>query len=154
MGTSTDGILAYGYNLGGGDAEWNIKEVGEYGSIQVPWLSEDDSFTDVAEKRILTSVGFTEDDWQVEGYFARLKEAEGRAGVEFEHYCSDSYSAYVLAAKVITANRGDCLTIDFEALTREATENRWDEKLARAIEALGITPTQERPTWLLCSWWG
>jgi len=33
MGISTDAILAYGYNLGGGDEEWDVREVDEYGGL-------------------------------------------------------------------------------------------------------------------------
>jgi hypothetical protein len=166
MGVSTDAILAYGYNLGGGDGDWLIEEVGEYGELKLPWFAvnldddgddedrDDDDFVTKAEKKLLVAQGFTEIDWRADGYYERKVAAEAASGVEFKGYCSDSYTSYVLAAKVIKAYRGDCPAVDFEALTREAVEGRYDEKLAAAIQALGITPKQTQPAWLLCSYWG
>ncbi|MFD3621242.1 hypothetical protein ACFWWT_39750 [Streptomyces sp. NPDC058676] len=40
------------------------------------------------------------------------------------------------------------------ALAVEPEMNGWDEKLRIALQALGITPTQEGAQWLLCSYWG
>ena len=44
--------------------------------------------------------------------------------------------------------------VDFAALEQARTEGDWDAKLAHAIQALGVTPKQERPKWLLVSYWG
>lgn len=151
MSTSTNGILAYGYDLAGGDAEWKVREVGEYGELELGWLDEeDDDFWTVAEKRLLAAAGFTETDYTVDGYWDREREAEARSGVEIESYCSGDYSMLMLAARgsIMTAHRGDCKPVDFTVAPD------WDDKLRAALEVLGLTPTQERAQWLLCSYRG
>ncbi|WP_030777225.1 hypothetical protein [Streptomyces sp. NRRL S-920] len=151
MSTSTNGILVYGYDLAGGDAEWKVREVGEYGELKLDWLDdENDDFWTAAEKRLLAAAGFTETDYTADGYFKREREAKGCTGVEIESYCSGDYPMYLLAAKgsVTTAYRGDCEQVDF------TVNPEWDAKLRAALEVLGMTPTQERAQWLLCSCWG
>lgn len=162
MGTSTNAMLVYGYNLGAGDGEWEIAEVDGYGSPKLDWYGtneddeddEDEGFTELAMKRLLTAAGFTETDYKVAGYFDRQKAAEKQVGVEFDSYCSGDYPMWVLAARIITVRRGDCGVIDFAELTAEAEAGDYDTKLANAIQVLGITPKQERPRWLLVSYWG
>lgn len=155
MGTSTDGILAYGYNLGGDDSGWEVAEADEYGGLTLDWLAEDDDdFETAAMNRLLAAAGFTETDWQVDGYFKRKNEAEKNLGVGFETYCSGDYPLYILAAKVITVSRGYVEPIDVTALQCEPVENHWDDKLRGALSTLGMTPKQEKPAWLLCSYWG
>jgi hypothetical protein len=151
MGQSTNGILLYGYDLAGGDAEWKVREVGEYGEPQVDWFDvEENDFATAAEKRLMASVGFTETDYMADGYFDREREAKARLGVEFKSYCSDGYPMHTLAAKgsVLTAYRGDCKPADF------TVKPEWNQLLFRALGVLGLTPTQEQAQWLLCSWWG
>lgn len=154
MGMSANAVLAYGYDLGG--EEWKVREVGEYGALTLPWFNEDDEddFVTAAKKRLLVAAGFVEDDWQVDGYFARQREAKDRLGVEFETYVSLDYPQYILAAKVITAGWGDSELVDVTALQCEPLENHWDDKLTAALKTLGLTPTQEQPGWLLVSYWG
>jgi hypothetical protein len=148
-------MLMYGYNLGSDEHGWNVQQVDEYGSLAVNWPGLDDSdFKMAADAVLLASVGFTETDWQADGFFDRQHAAEARLGVEIESHCSNEYPAWVLAAKVITARRGDADVIDFAALTAQAVAEDWDGKLAAALVALGLTPTQERPQWLLASYWG
>lgn len=156
MGNSADGMLAYGYNLGGGDG-WEIAETGEYGEPNVDWFdTEDDDadFVTVAEKRLLAAAGFTETDWQVDGYFAREREAKATLGIEFESYCSGDYPMWILATKVITVSWGEVAQIDFAALGRDVIKGDWDDKLRSTLAILGLTPKQESPRWLLCSYWG
>ncbi|WP_328344653.1 hypothetical protein [Micromonospora sp. NBC_00421] len=158
MGTSTDAILTYGYNLGNDD-EWKLEGAGEYGGYDFTahdWYSEDGG-TDLVESietKLLAAHGFTETDWQVDGFYQRQTEAKAAMGVEVVTHCSGDYPMYVLAAKKITASRGDCEVVDFDALTRETVEGGYDEKLRAALTALGLTPTQDRARWLLCSYWG
>lgn len=157
MGQSTNGILAYGYDLGGEEG-WKLQGLGEYGELpDLPWLEEDeDDFQSAAERRLLAEIaGFTE-TWSNsnDGYFQRKREAKARVGVEFDSYCSGDYPMFLLATKVITVYRGDCKHIDMAALAVEPEMNGWDEKLRAALTALGITPTQEQAQWLLVSYWG
>lgn len=158
MGQSTNGILAYGYDLGSGDAGWKVREVGEYGELQLDWYNPDDEdgddFQTAAERRLLAASGFAETDWQVEGYFAREREAKARLGVEFDTYCHGDYPMYLLATKVITVYRGDVKQIDMAELVQAPSVHGWDDKLRAALETLGLTPTQDRARWLLASYWG
>jgi hypothetical protein len=161
MGQSTNAVLAYGYDLGGDEGGWKIKGAGEYDELpKIDWYDDsednDDGFVEQAEKRLLAQIaGFTE-KWEqgAEGYFARAKAAEERVGVEFESYCSGDYPMYVLAAHVITVHRGGSKLIDPNELLAQPETEGWDAKLAAAIKALGITPTQVKPGWVLVSYWG
>lgn len=157
MGKSTNGILAYGYNLGGDEGGWQIIEAGEYGDWEPPWFPDDDEdndFMSAAMRVLRASAGFTETDWRADGFYEREREADARLGVELESYCSGDYPRWLLAAHVITVYRGSVKEIDFADLERQRTEGDWDGKLAAAIQALGITPKQDRPKWLLVSYWG
>jgi hypothetical protein len=162
MGVSTDAILAYGYDLGGED-EWKVREVDDYGGLLVgtggwvpdPETEEGYDFIGLAERQLLASAGFTEiyEDGR-DGYFGREREAKEALGVEFEAYCSDEYPMHVLAAKVLTAHRGDVQDAAAFILAAEEARPEMDAKLRAALEALGVTPVQEEPRWLLCSYWG
>jgi hypothetical protein len=160
MTTSTDGILAYGYDLGG-DEEWKIREAGEYGELpELPWFDEDDEegegFQEAAERRLLAELASFTETWSPasEGYFEREEAAKARLGVEFETYCSGDYPSYLLATKVITVARGDVEHIDMVELVEAPNVHGWDAKLTAALQVLGLTPIQERARWLLCSYWG
>lgn len=156
MGTSTNAILAYGYDLGGDESEWKVEQAGEYGSLpRLDWFDPDgdDGFVTAVEEWLLAAAGFSETDWRADGYFDRKREAEATVGVKFASYCSGDYPMWIIAAKVITVHRGDVKTLDLDALAREPAEHCWDEKLDAAMRTLGLTPTQDRPKWLLCSYW-
>ena len=152
MSQSTDGLLAYGYDLGCSE-EWKVREAtGEYGELVLPWYTEEDDegeggeggdFPDAAQKTLRAAGGFTGD-----GYDGR-READERTGVTIETYCSDGYPMYVLSAKTLEAGRGDIIDAT-ESLG--ADRSAWDERLAWALKALGLTPVQEKPAWLLCSY--
>lgn len=155
MGTSTDAILAYGYDLGSEEGEWQVGEIGEYGDLIVDWYdseAEDPDFIEAVETKLLAAAGFTETDWQVDGYFQRKREALAGIGVEVISHCSHECPMYILAAHSTTAYRGSPKTIDPSELL--AMQKDADARLARALEVLGLTPTQEAPAWLLASDWG
>lgn len=159
MGQSTNAMLVYGYNLGGEEG-WELEGVGEYGELPAldwydPEAEDGDGFQEAAERRLLAQlVDFTETDWSADGYFERERAAKTRLGVEFDTYCSCDYPMYLLAAKVITVYQGSVKHIDMTDLAIAPEMNGWDENLRAAIQALGITPTQDKPKWLLCSYWG
>ncbi|MBT2449459.1 hypothetical protein J7F03_20680 [Streptomyces sp. ISL-43] len=156
MSTSTNAVLAYGYNLGGDDAGWTFRETGEYGEPNLDWYDNEaeDDFATAAEARLLASVGLTEKwgDNPDGGFWEREKAAKARLAVELDSYCHVEHPMYVLAAKVITVYRGDAKILDPTELA--AIPPEWDERLAAAVAALGITPDQERPGWVLVSYWG
>ena len=154
MGQSTNGILAYGYNLGGDEGGWKIAEADEYGDWEPHWPDADDDPEGAVERFLLASVGFTETDWRADGYRDRKKTAQDQVGVQLESYCSGDYPMWLLAAHVITVYRGDVKEIDFAELMADRLQGEWDAKLALAIQTLGITPKQDKPKWLLVSYWG
>lgn len=151
MGTSTNAILAYGYELGGDNDGWKIAEAGPYGELRLPWLTEDEldnAEFDFAEEVMLRLAREAGHDVKY------TSQAEEETGLRVESHCSAECAEWLLAAKVITAYRGHPKNIDFAALERERVERDWDSKLERACQVLGITPTQGKPRWVLCSYWG
>ncbi|MEU0236805.1 hypothetical protein ABZ234_03875 [Nocardiopsis sp. NPDC006198] len=154
MGTSTDAILAYGYDFGNGE-DWLVREVSEYGDLAVDWYdseAEDLDFVEAVEAKLLAAAGFTEADWQVDGYFERKRDALATFGVEVVSHCSIDYPMYILAAHSTTARRGAPEAVDLADMS--ALQEDADARLARALEALGLTPMQDKPAWLLASDWG
>jgi hypothetical protein len=147
MSTSTDGILAYGYDL----TEWaeNLDEGAH------DWLSEDDDseLGDAIERTLLAAVGFTATwetwDKSAEGrsFYAAEDDAKKLLGVELVTHCSGDYPAYILAAKSQTASRGCPRPIDL------TLPDNADERLRWAVGVLGISQLAE-PQWLLASYWG
>lgn len=154
MGMDPRARLVYGYALGGdADGEgWLIGEAGEYGEWEPDWIGEDDIIS-AAEKRLMASVGFTETDYKADGYFDRAREAKAQLGVEFVSHGGE-YSCWALAAWKVTVEWGEVAMVDLAALMSERVDGDWDAKLAHAITALGVTPKQERPAWLLLAAYG
>lgn len=157
MSTSTNAVLAYGYNLSNG-AGWAFREVDEYGEPKLDWYDADDEdnegFAEAISARLLASVGFTEKwgDNPAGDYFERERAAAKSLGVELQSYCHVEHPMYILATKIITVYRGDAEILNPAELA--AIPPEWDERLAAAVASLGITPTQEKPGWVLVSYWG
>lgn len=143
MGTSTNGILAYGYDLGEDFAGLN-----DYQRDEPDWFDEREGWRESAHITLLKAHGFAETDWQADGFFERKREAEKAMGVELKAYCSSEYSMYLLAAKVQTCYRGDADPVDL------TLPDNADERLSWALGVLGITPKADKPQWLLASYWG
>ncbi|EMF31117.1 hypothetical protein H114_00772 [Streptomyces gancidicus BKS 13-15] len=169
MGRATDALLVYGYDLGGDDAEdgWKVQQVDQYGGLlEQPWYNpdpdedaddEDDTdFVSCAEAQLIREVaGFRETypaAGDTAGYWERRRAARQRVGVTVRTYCSDGTPMYVLAAHVIRVSRGYVQTIDPRDLTERPARENWDTKLAAALDALGLTPVQDAPRWLLVSY--
>ena len=154
MSQSTDGLLVYGYNLGSSDDGWKVREAsGEYGELVTPWYNEERQqgldFLEAATEALLAASGFTEQDTLARGYYDRRLGALERMGVEIETYCSDVAPMYVLCADSETASRGAIIDMT-EKLSADRTA--WDERLTWALKALSLSPVQEKPAWLLCSY--
>ncbi|MEZ7005005.1 hypothetical protein [Streptomyces sp. AD55] len=134
MGRSTNALLAYGYDLGGPD-EWKVQETCQYGGLTVEWHDEEDDENDFIADAV------------------RRLDAELRGHhIEIETHCSDGSPSYLLALDVTTAHRGHPESVDFQDLTRSRLAGDWDDQLAQALRALGLTPLQEAPAWLLASY--
>ncbi|MCX5066930.1 hypothetical protein OOJ91_13845 [Micromonospora lupini] len=166
MGTSTNGILAYGYHFGSEDSllirEAQESDTNPDGYFVNSWYDYRTTMTvdyekvdgaldpiEAMTKRLYDSIPDAppaEDDWD------RANVVKGRLGVWFEAHCSGDYPMYVLTTKVLTAHRGDADVVPISDLRQRQDE--WDGLLARALQLLDVTPTQARPEWLLCSYWG
>lgn len=155
MGMSVDATLVYGYELGSME-DFKAAERGEYDGPNLPWLGDEDAdFAEEAEKVLLASVGFTE-EWRAgsDGYFDRKRAAEAQIGVDFEFAGSHDYPGYVLHAKDSkqSVEWSEVLVLDPAELSQARDE--WDAKLSAALTALGITPTQTGPKWLVFPFYG
>ncbi|WP_125789773.1 hypothetical protein [Amycolatopsis sp. WAC 01375] len=151
MGNSPHGMLAYGYDLGGGDAGWYISNLTESGQLDLSWhFDEYDDFVEHAEKRLRERIaGFAETDWTVEGYRERRDAAHDTVGVTFTAHGDIQQPSYALAAHVIDVSWESPAQVRFADLERRRLSRNWDGRLARALRVLEITPRQQRPAWLL-----
>lgn len=148
--------LVYGYDLGGVEDEWKVREANEYGGLALDWLGEDtDDVIDAMEERLLAvAAGFTE-PLPAEGrgdYYARRRAAKSSLRVGISWYGVSGYNGYLLAAHTIHVWGAE--VVDLAALEAHPARPKWDAALAAAVEALGVTPTQEKPGWLLCADYG
>ncbi len=158
MGMNASAHLAYGYDLGSED-DFKAAERSEYGSPKLPWYDpeeddEDDSeptgeFSELAMRVLLDSIGFTERWAEGTGYFDRERAAEKQLGVEFTFSGSSEYPGWLLVAKGSDRNVSwaEAMTLDPAELAADRPE--WDARLAAALTALGITPTQDGSAWLV-----
>lgn len=131
MSTSTDAILAYGYDLGE-----NLPFIG-VDDYQYPgWWDGEEDFESAAVRRLI------EADPQAK--YAGLP-------VGIETHCSDRSPMYALVIKatVTTASRGYPETITDLTMPEGAQEH-----MAWAVEVLGLDVGDVQPAWLLFSYWG
>jgi hypothetical protein len=149
MTTSTDGILAYGFDLGEYYGfEWDDD------TPRPAWVDSDDY--EAAENALIAANGFTdpEPDFGTdrEGWLSwsqRRDDAKKALGIEMVMHCSDSCTMWILAAKHYTASRGYPKEVNLD-LPEGA-----DERLAWAVDVLGLYMFEgQQPKWLLASWWG
>ncbi|MFI6900310.1 hypothetical protein ACIBKY_03560 [Nonomuraea sp. NPDC050394] len=155
--SSSDAILAYGYNLGD-SGSWDIHELeDDYDKlVTLAWYDEDsdDDLEDQAMRHLLNASGFTETSAtrRDDDYWTREQEAMQRIGVQFDTYCNHVEPMQVIAAHIITVNRGSTLLIEPDRLATGPQRHDWDTKLAAALATLAITPKQPAPAWILCSY--
>ncbi len=159
MGMDVEATLAYGYDLGTLE-DFAASQRSKYGSPELPWLDEDDEdtgFPDAAEKVLLAAAGFTE-EWtptsRDDGYYDRKRAAKERIGVHFDYAGSHEFPGFILYAKGSKKSADWAETIPLDPTEIAAPRPEWDAKLAAALTALGITPTQDRPCWLVFPFYG
>lgn len=153
MGSSPYGLLAYGYDLGGGGGGYTFRETGEFGDLNVDWFNYDDGpdFISACVDRLRASVGFTETDWDADGFFARRAAADAAIGVMFEQTGEHDQASWMLVTTIKTAEWDDTKVVDPQALINDPVTHDWDTKLGLALRVLGITPERDKPEWLLTS---
>lgn len=166
MGTSTNGVMIYGYDFGDESslllAECQESDTNPYGYFKTSWWDDENEeaededgdpvgVIELMTKRLYESIPDAEPaeyDWE------REEVVKERLGVWFESYCSGDYPMYVLATAEFTVYRGSTEVVDVDRLASDPVAKGWDAKLAEALRILDVHPLQERPAWLLASYWG
>lgn len=172
MGRSSQGILAYGYDLGGGGGTWKVREAADndFGILCTPWYDgnaalddEDEQGEEAPEPDTEVSGPF---DAMISFLYAQIGGASADAGTPIddrekaveEHFAvtfvdhGDDYNwpqAKILAAYHTTNLYGQTEPLDLAALQARAVAEDWDGKLSRLLALLGLTPLAHRPTWQL-----
>lgn len=167
MGSSTHGILAYGYYIGDGappviglaeDEDWRPADFG---------AEEDDEdyfdfdFRDWAVHKLLAAAGHPVEK---DGYI-NPEDIKKHWGVWFEAEGWGENPYYMLVAFEETAYDHPA-TLDFAELDSRRIEEGWDGKIATVLEILGIegltypedaykdVKRQQSPRWMLTSYYG
>lgn len=144
MGVSTDALLAYGFDVGGPE-DWRVREADGDPNWTPAWCDNDeDAGGDVEEAASILDTLCLARRWPT---------VLGESAVRLETHGHPDYPGYLLVAHVMTAYRGTAQVIDRSELERLRVVEDWDGRLNAACKTLGITPVQERPAWLLASYW-
>lgn len=163
MGTSPYGVLVYGYALGGSEDGWKVQEVDTWGGLKTSWWAGydlDDSEEGAAcgpedEGGAIGGLEEGEDEEYgsaeeaLEGAVERLP--EGPVKVSLVRLGHHEYTAHALAAWSKQAEWSSTVAVDFPELQERAVREDWDGVLREALRALGLTPVQDQPAWLLSS---
>lgn len=106
----------------------------------------------LAEQQLFASVGFTETDQDADGYRDRMLATIDRLGVGFEPYGTGDEPNYLFAAHVAGVCGHGLHEVDLTNLSALHAKSDWDDRLAKNLAVLGITPTQDKPRWLLVAY--
>jgi len=158
MGMAPNGILAYGYDLGGSETGWNLKGSSDKYRHNFSWFNPDvdEYWADKAEEILLARItGFTEkrrdeDDKPRSGYFDRKRQAQGKLKVELVTYGTYDFPGHILALKSLSFHARDYGA----EVIKIVTDNQATQELDKALRALEIEPTQLDPEWILASLYG
>ncbi|SFQ31746.1 hypothetical protein [Amycolatopsis rubida] len=153
---TAEAILAYGYDLGGDQRGWKVGETDDHGRPVIARHDidgEEDKFVEEATGRLLAALaGFTETDQHAAGYHDRRKAARKSLGVHIVMHGDPSDTSYALATSSIAVEEGDSMPLNPAELFDPADLEPWNRRLAAALAALGITPRQDRPHWLVLAY--
>lgn len=135
MSNDSQAHLAYGYHLGNGDSGWEVTQANQWGELNVTWYDADDDYHDFP-------------------YFAEkvLKKAGVWQGLKFLTYGHHDVPHYLLVvgeSHYSTRTWGATLQVTPQMLL--SLDAAWDLQLDKALDALGLTPNQRHPQWLICS---
>lgn len=151
MGTSTNGILFFGFDFCNEDEgdelpfdDWEDHYAEKMGLIDDSgyWTDEGDHAfppgpeRDAAEKR-----------WHA--YLDKKTKLVKKAGVEIDSHCSGEYPIYYVCTQQVVARRGYPEKLKLEEM--EVTEEEI-QKLRAFCELMGIK--WKKPSWVLASYWG
>lgn len=145
MSTSIDALLAFGYDLGGDDSGWKLRDA-EPGMIladfNLSWYDENQS-DDVSIPELIT---LELQEWQI-----------GQTFITAQEYVSYDYprTAVVITSSVITYRHGAAAcNVSPKLLESDDHLDAWNAQLKLALDHLGLKPAQPRAEWLLMSFWG
>lgn len=151
MSEDPNGILAYGYDLGGPENGWQLEGVEKHDQYTFPdWYDGSFDWEDQVETLLLNKIVHFTEVWEsgLIDYFARKAEAKKKLGIYVVRYGSYDYSGYILATYVHEApDWGACpveISLDHSAA----------DKLDRALTVMQIKPKQVEPKWILGSFYG
>lgn len=140
MGSTLEGIIAYGFDLGGTDGDWSLKGIQRYGTWEPSWLPADE----------VHAGGFD--------YLAaiedRLKAAELELEVVTYGMIQNDFTGYLLAAWSVECQGGQTLGVSWADVEARRDIERWDDALAKGLEILDIRPWQPNPMFLLTQSYG
>lgn len=142
MGVSSTGLLVYGYDLGGVDGRWEVREADDYGAWRPAWLTDDQIMAldngslDVAEA--LTN---------------RLR-ACGARGVEVLAYGHYRSPGYMLSLECIKAYQGTTKPVHGLVNSKLETPPLAIARMGAALKALQVSPVQDGACWLLTVLYG
>lgn len=145
--------LAYGIDLGYVE-DVKIKEAGEYGRIDFPWMLHDEDGEPTEDLSVALTRRLYElipDAPKLDKVFLMDDPVDLHYGVRvLEHgWPCSGLPSWVLAAHHISVSGGDIAEIDPDEMKEAAKEGRWDQKINQALTVLGITPLKPKPAWLL-----
>ncbi len=146
MGSHPTAHLAYGYDLGDFDG-FRITQVDEYGGLTVPWWDDDGEefavqFYDALYAAIPDAPAESNPD-------RRQAAAEHHFGVEIAFMGSDQFEGWLLIAAGSEREAVNAQAMVLDLHDMEHPPDGAFDRLTTAVEALGITPTQEWPRWLV-----
>jgi hypothetical protein len=151
MSDAAEAHLAYGYNLGSpGNGGWKLAGADEYGDYEFPWSDGGYQIAEHAAEMLVNATGFVDIEGESRSArCSRRREIELALPVRVERSGHHDVPGYVLLVDGThkSVEWTDAMTLDPAELG--ASRPEWDAQLAAALKALGITPTQDGPKWLV-----
>jgi hypothetical protein len=140
MGSPVIANLAYGYDIG---------NIDESPIFEATWFDDVDPDTEPVDQLYAALYAAIPDALPESNVDRRKDAAVEHFGVEIAYCGTDDYSGWVLIA--VGSDREACNADTMALDVRELLEgpDLWDGKLAAALTALGVTPTQDWPKWLV-----
>lgn len=141
MGISTDAHLFYGIEITDGDGDWLTNEpTGDW------WVKRNETgeILEYPEE-------YDEDGYTFPQAFDNIgDQVPELKGIGIGWHCHINHPVYVLTICQIRAWRGGPQYVNLESLEGQRVEEQWDQRLAAALEWLGIAP-KVKPGWTIAS---
>lgn len=147
-------MLVYGFALGR-RGEWQLEEApaNEYSErpeLECSWYSDHEvggHFDDLLYEQLYNAM--PTDLKQEDTSWKQERAAKQHYGVGLHFHGSENGLGRILGTRVISVEWGETWVV----APAELAKQNWEDapKLKRAIEILGITPTQGEPGWILAS---